>query len=737
MPALAPAAAPSGTGTAAGGGRAWPRAAAVGAAIAALHLAVRLLVAGPHFLKYSLAAKAWLEGTMARERLVDFSPLLFQLSLALERWTGRPEAWIELLQPLLAGVAAAFLFRLAERRFGTMAGLVAAALFALDRQLLTYERIVEPELLLVTALLGLVVAAEAARPGWAGVAAALAVAARPSVLPIALVVPLYWRLREERLPGGAWRRATALFALPLVALAAALGWAAARATGSATAPWMSPGTVFFEGNRPGSRGLSAEYPPLVLALELQDTPEPDSAHVHYRRVARFDDGDPALAVAAVNGLWGTRAVRFVADHPGDALGRLRRKLFYALHGRAWNDVIAASSFDERLRQLPTLPFSLVAALGIVGMLVAARRWRESLLVFAVAFGQLGVLLVFYVSARQRIVLLPALALLAAAAVHALASRRTAARMRWAGGALALLLLVALSIPDEEMRRADAELRSYSRAESAREVALGARRLGRLDAFAAQGELTLAHGARWLELVWPASLPGVGTAAARAAGRLEAALGAEGAPTGAEGSEARLDLARLWLEAEEPRRAVAALGPEEHQRARGAGLLARALALGGGRAGALEVLRAALARHPEDAHLLAELAALAEAPEAQAARARLERYFGRANALFLVGEAQFAHHRPAEAARELEPLARAFPDLHRAQVRLAIALGESGELERGMALLEHELRARPEPLVSPARAAAMVAKWRAAHADDPRATALADGLDQLLGVAPPA
>ena len=52
-------------------------------------------------------------------------------------------------------------------------------------------------------------------------------------------------------------------------------------------------------------------------------------------------------------------------------------------------------------------------------MVEASRWRESLLIYAVGLLQLAVMLVFYVSARQRLVLLPVAIYLAMVALEAL------------------------------------------------------------------------------------------------------------------------------------------------------------------------------------------------------------------------------------------------------------------------------------------------------------------------------
>lgn len=391
----------------------------VGVLVAGGHLALSPFLPDLAFLKYPAAARLFLEGSLDLERLVDFSPLYLGLHTLAVRVGLSPDLF-RLGQIVLVGVAAALLVILVRRRFGTRGAILAAAVFAFDRNVLVYERVLEPEIVLLVFALAFLALAECA--GWraagaAGTAAVLALATRPSLLPVVAAAPVYFALRPGE-PG--WRargREILAFSLPVVVGLVLLAAHAGRATGDPRTPVMNPGTVFFEGNNPLSRGTSAVYPPVVAALARQPdgpTAEPDRAHRHYREVARASAGRP-LSVREVNDFWRQRALQFMRDEPGRWLGLLRDKVLLAFHNGRLHDVATAWILDRAV-PMPTVPFAIVAALGLVGALTLARRWRENLLVYALVFSQLAVMLAFYVSARQRVPILPGLLLFAVAAI---------------------------------------------------------------------------------------------------------------------------------------------------------------------------------------------------------------------------------------------------------------------------------------------------------------------------------
>ena len=422
--------------------------AGVAAATLAVHVLIALSTPLPgYFRKYALAAEQHLSGELPGERLMDFSPLYFHLSVAAERWLPAPEAAVHWLQVVLVAASAGLLFRVLRRRFAWPLAATMVAVFALDRHVLIYERILEPEVLLLFFLLGFLYVLDRGRSPiletWAaGGFAALSIATRPTFLPVFLLTPLYFALGDRQ----RWRRRSAALLLPVAAMLGLLMVRAARIAGDPRTPVMNPGTVFFEGNNPLSRGTSAIYPPLVLELVRHGGEIPDSAHHFYRLAARADAGRE-LSIAEVNAYWTDRAMAFVRAEPGRFARLVVEKLNRCFHAFRWHDIPIAWQYDLWLA-VPTVSFALLATLALLGGLFEVRRWRRSLLFYAAGLAQLAVMLTFYVSARQRLILVPVAIYFAAVAVERFSGL---GRRAVAWGALVLLITLVLWIPDDRMR----------------------------------------------------------------------------------------------------------------------------------------------------------------------------------------------------------------------------------------------------------------------------------------------
>ena len=693
----------------------WPL--AIGLVTLALHGFIAWLYPlGAAFRKYGLAAEQYLSGELPRERLMDFSAFYLHLSVALERLLPAPEAALTWLQLALAAASVVLLFLLVERRLGRWWATVAALALALDRHLLIYARILEPEVFLLfflLAFLWLLDRRSVLAPWLAGGSAALCLAIRPTFLPAFLMVPLYYRLRGDR--GRPWLVESLAFSAPVAGVLALLALRAAAITGDPWTPAMNPGTVFFEGNNPLSQGTSAIYPPAVLAFVRHTGEEPDAAHQYYRDVARAATVDHAttpgeLSIPEVNAYWSELATRYLRERPAQGLRLLGVKLKRAFHGYRWHDVPPAWQLDRRLFFVPGLPFALLSALAFAGALFEVRYWRESLLYYALAAIQLSVMLVFYVSARQRLVLLPALCYFAA-----IAARRLVRERAWPGMLMVALMALTFSLPDDVMAdesyRRDRWLETEYRLDAVREKS-------RSQPLARHADLAVeavASAPWWLDWLRPAYFPlDEGTLEERVADLLASRPRA--------GPPADFDLAAVHLAAGQLAEARALLEPLAKQDRvfyRGGRqpsdpltLLGRAVALAGDREGAVEILHRARKRSPGDPFTLAELVALGE----DGAREPLERFWSPLDAEYLVGRALLRHGRSEEAARALGFVVQRLPDFRDARMLLAAALGATGRIEEGARHYLEATRIRPEPILASDLIADLFRRWAAFHAE---------------------
>jgi hypothetical protein len=183
---------------------------------------------------------------------------------------------------------------------------------------------------------------------------------------------------------------------------------------------MDPGTVFYEGMNPSATGYEGVQPRIVNDIERASR-EPDYLHVAYRIVASRSAGRP-LTRAESNRFWSGKAFAFMRAYPGAALRLTLRKAYYALHSHDAYDLSTMARKDALLSRYGGINYGFLVALS--GAAVMLTRGRRSLLPF-IAFALSGsvVLVVFYVTARQRNAILPALVVLAAAGIAEIARRK--------------------------------------------------------------------------------------------------------------------------------------------------------------------------------------------------------------------------------------------------------------------------------------------------------------------------
>ena len=686
---------------------------AVGFLSLAFHGLLSLRFPAPAFEKYTVAAELFLDGRMAPERWLDFSPLYLYLTILLRRLTDDVEPVLLSLQLGLLAATSALFFLWAERRLGARWAGLGAMVITLDRHVLIYSRILEPEAIFLFLLMLFLYwvdgpEGEPTRPLAAGIVAALGIATRPTFLPICLLVLALWGWQRRDGLRRWIRPATCFLAAPALVMLL-LAVRAQHVAGSWRAPTMNPGTVLYEGNQPMSRGTSAVYPPLVHLLSSGRNSAPDPAHVYYRDIARRDIGSSEpensgsseqglqpLGVREVNRLWTRRALAFTLDHPGFALRRLQSKLLYAFHNFRWHDLPAAWLYDRAL-PLSGVPFALLSALALPGLLLEIRSRRDSLLLYGLLGSQLLVMMVFYISPRQRLMWIPLLIYFSLVTLRAVFRQRTL----WPA-LLALVLVPAFTLPDDAMRD---EVYQRNQLELARPILneISARIAGGepMNTLADRFAQALAHVPWWLDGLQPAFLD-------RSGESLERVIASKLDPL----RLSPFDRAEMWMRAGEHDRArellLQSLETDEQLYRKGRLntspelLLARLDLLEGRREDAEVRLRRGLQNHPGDAFLLAELIALesthANSEHGSALFENLETYYGRQNAHFLVGRALLAQGAPLTAIDHLEVTVRAFPQLREAHLALAAALFQASRLDEGLARVLAADRIRAEPVL---------------------------------------
>lgn len=378
------------------------------------------------FAKYTEIATEILSGHIPLDRLGDLSTgYLWLIVLGLGP-LGLDAVALRTVQIIGVSLAAAVCGAGAWKRWGLAAGVGTGITLLASRAALVNATEIEPEtaiLCLTSVGLGLLVASN--RPHMraaSGLALGLAVVTRPSILLPAflLVLGLVWRTpRRQRLPA----------AIPLI-IGMAIPVAATRLavsslTGAPPTP-MNPGTVFSEGWNPMATGYQGEAPVVVKDVE-HTLALPDGLHVAYRLVAARATGQPA-SPGNSNAYWAKRAFAFIRHEPAAVLNLGLRKAMLSCHSYdAW-DLKTLQRKAENLARGPFVPFAFLAALGCLGLFFGRRDPAVPVLGLWI-FGGWSVMTLFYVTARQRNVLLPAVALLAGAALPAISATWRSGRRR--------------------------------------------------------------------------------------------------------------------------------------------------------------------------------------------------------------------------------------------------------------------------------------------------------------------
>jgi len=212
-----------------------------------------------------------------------------------------------------------------------------------------------------------------------------------------------WRRRRGRalIPAGA-------FVLGILAVLVATGARNYSVSGEFTLTTAQGGVNFYVGNYRGNEWGAGRDPGFA-----RRTPEFEESD--FLAEARKRTGRPDLTPSRMSGFWYKEGMREIAADPGLFLARLVRKTLLVINVHEVSDNLNYDFFRERfswILKLPLPAYWLAGPFGLAGMALALSRRRGGLLIIqVVSYG--ASLLVFYVVARYRMPMVPALLVFAA------------------------------------------------------------------------------------------------------------------------------------------------------------------------------------------------------------------------------------------------------------------------------------------------------------------------------------
>ncbi len=409
---------------------------------------------------YDAWARAIATGDWIGSEAFYFPPLYPYLLGILFRAFGPSYAPVYVAQMVLGLLNLLLIYRLGLALFGARTGILAAAGAALYGPFAFFETKILGTTLGLTlnlAALLMLVRAEnaAAAPGWrrprrwflAGLAIGAASLCTPASVLLALLCAAAWVVRGLRAPRA--RRPPGGLAVPAALLAgtfAALLPVLAHNLYVAGDPLLfsgQGGITFYQGNNPRAKGLYDVVPGFTGSPELQPREE--------KQIAERESGR-TLRRSEISAHFFRKGLAFIAASPGPWLGLEVRKIGYLL-----GDYEASTEYSIYLERdwvpwlrAAALPFAVIAGVGAAGLLGrrrALRRERAGTGLLLYTLYAAAVPLLFYVSSRYRLPLVPALLIYGASFVDGLlrqARERGAAQVMQDPGVVAALLLALLS-----------------------------------------------------------------------------------------------------------------------------------------------------------------------------------------------------------------------------------------------------------------------------------------------------
>ena len=645
------------------------------------------------FSKYPSAAMQWLNGTGAPERLADYSALYLWLHTAAHRLLAEPLLWIHVLHIILLSATASLLYLILRKYSGMIISLFGVAAFVLSKSVIIYGYIFEPEPLMIFLLTAVVFFADRRDlPGAlaAGISLSLCLLTRPTFAPLVLIIPVYYWLHSA--DRGRLLRSLLLFLTPVVIASILISIRNYNLQQNFSPLGMNPALRFFDGNNPLAEGNRAAYPPLVNDVAGRAVGQSDYEYAVYRLFARMASGRD-LSVGETERYWTSKTNNFISDDPAHFLSLTARRIFYFFHNYRWHDLDPASLTDQVLggRAALFIPFSLLSALALIGMIYGLGAWRQHLLYYGIILIQTGVMALIYATDRQRVCLYPLFIVFAA---KTLSKLRNGVPRKWLAVGVALILTVLFSFDLDRMKDDQHLGAGMQRFDELMAKAARARAAMDNSGAVSSSAQAFALNPRNIDHVRLADLPGGSRRFA------DIALG-ELPSLRQDSPSTALDRALLMIAAgrlDEAERILTSLAEGGHSFLRdGDGLpeplyhLGRIAFLRGQRDRSAELMRSALRKHPGDPALLSVLACLTGD---NAYENMVFRYFDAVDASFFLGRSCLETGDPDRALDHLSRLASFLPDNPRVLVYRAAALSASGRYADAAALYRSIAGERP-------------------------------------------
>lgn len=372
------------------------------------------------FSKYPIFAERMSQGIDIGERILDLSPLYLYFNLLFHKVYGKSWEGLALLQVFLGSLNVLLIYLIGEKVFDRTVGFLGALLLILYGNMTLFELTLEPEALVIflnsLGVLFLLTTREeilSGSPPWRlflpGVLLGLSVISKPNGL-LFLPLAIFW-IGWAQIDWSMRMKASLFLLLGVLLVVSPITLRNYLLFQDFIPVTADGGKVFYHGNGPGSTGMErADLP--EQGFREEGMGDPDPAHALFRQAARSISGKP-LRPSECSGFWVRRTLDFMSSRPLSAISLVGRKFFYFWGNYEVHDIDSNYKYYLILRRWPLVPFGVLSILGMVGMALARKRFRQAFLLYSMVGVYFLSVLIFFAASRYRLPAVPFLALFAA------------------------------------------------------------------------------------------------------------------------------------------------------------------------------------------------------------------------------------------------------------------------------------------------------------------------------------
>lgn len=396
----------------------------------------------------------------ATNTLSFYQPPFYPFVLAFFFKFGATLLLVHLLQMLLGALNCSLIYHLGRQVFSENAGRIAGILAAVYWPFIYFDgEFLVPTLVIflnLVLLIGLVNYYERCSRFWLGLAGfslGLSAMSMPTILLFGwFVCPVFILFANQKQFRQTWKPVLLFGFTSIITILPVTAWNYTR-DHAVVLVSHNGGLNFYIGNSPAEDDL----------LHLR----PGEAWEIFTATPKRENPAKEFSGAAYSDYWYRRSAHFFREQPGAFLKNMFRKFIQFWHGYEFKrnlDLYFFKNKNSRLLQLPLPEFGWIAPLGWLGLWLAWKLNRNiALLTAFVGVYPVSVIL-FFVTARYRLPVVPVILLFAGFAIHRLLQKLQQRKLIWNELSLLVVFFVLINWDFDRVRPTPDELQA-STAES--------------------------------------------------------------------------------------------------------------------------------------------------------------------------------------------------------------------------------------------------------------------------------